>query len=236
MPVDLSRYATNWREISIAAKRRAGYVCENRRTDAETGTIWMLQLNAPALRQQPGARSTTQEVAGVSHHTATWLPVVGFEGCYDVSSDGQVRRCGAARPLAQQILKGYKAAHLWRDGRRTRCAVHALVAAAFIGVKPDGHEINHLDGDRGNNRVSNLEYVTRSQNIQHAMRVIGSYRGSGHVNARLTIAAVIDIKTNCPHRMVDYQAFAVKYNVSPFTVKGIVDGAAWRHIHADGQE
>lgn len=98
-----------------------------------------------------------------------WRSVVGFEGLYEVSSDGRVRGLTVRRERRVTINPfGYQTIQLWRDNRGHMFMVHRIVAAAFIGPLPDGKEVNHIDGDKGNNGVANLEYVTRSQNMIHA--------------------------------------------------------------------
>lgn len=104
-----------------------------------------------------------------------WRPVVGFEKFYEVSDDGQVRRIGRAKgtrvgkvlaPTDRGI--GYYSVRLSRRDASKTVYIHHLVAAAFLGPRPPDHEINHIDYDRKNNAASNLEYVTRSGNTQHA--------------------------------------------------------------------
>ena len=65
--------------------------------------------------------------------------------------------------------KGYLIARLWKEGVVYQRPVHSLVCEAFIGPKPDGHEINHKDGIKAHNGVENLEYCTRSENAAHAI-------------------------------------------------------------------
>lgn len=65
------------------------------------------------------------------------------------------------------IPSGYLQLHL---GRKTLKYVHALVALAWIGPRPKGHQINHIDGNKLNNAPENIEYVTPSENQKHAHR------------------------------------------------------------------
>jgi hypothetical protein len=106
-----------------------------------------------------------------------WLPVVGWEGWYEVSDLGRVRRVKAApRTRAGYILaasvnrSGYRRIVLSADKLRHTCHVHTLVAAAFLGPKPAGCVVNHRDGCKTNNSPANLEYVTQSENMRHAVR------------------------------------------------------------------
>lgn len=112
-----------------------------------------------------------------------WKGVVGYEGSYEVSSLGNVRSVkrieanslGRLRAVGgairkQGISRGYRTVMLWNHGRPKMCRVHSLVAAAFIGERPRGHHVNHIDFDRGNNSVGNLEYVTPKENLRHSLR------------------------------------------------------------------
>jgi hypothetical protein len=105
-----------------------------------------------------------------------WKPVKDYEGLYEVSSDGQVRsldridRLGRFRE-GRVIRQGYAGAgyshiNLRHDGQRKGAYVHRLVAEAFLDG--DG-EVNHINGDKADNRVENLEWSTHADNIKHAL-------------------------------------------------------------------
>lgn len=108
----------------------------------------------------------------------TWKPIQGYEGFYEVSSEGRVRSLRGKKPRLLNINKtvaGYPHVGLVKrvDGLRRRFwySVHRLVAAAFIGPCPDGYVVNHKDEDKANNLVSNLEYVTRRENNVYGSRI-----------------------------------------------------------------
>lgn len=84
---------------------------------------------------------------------------------------------------------GDRGGHLRVDLPGRRVFVHQLVAEAFIGPRPDGQEVRHLNGDPADNRVQNLAYGTRSQNVADAIRH-GTYRNA--------IAEKNAEKTHCP--------------------------------------
>ena len=91
-----------------------------------------------------------------------WAPVRDAPG-YEVSSHGRVRN-GGGLVMRQQTSNGY---HRIQIDRR-QMLVHRLVAEAYI-PNPEGNaEVNHIDGDKSNNRVSNLEWVTPSENVRKA--------------------------------------------------------------------
>src|SRR5688572_16953256 len=105
-----------------------------------------------------------------------WLPVVGFEGRYEVSNRGQVRRLSRDKRkrigpyislTPTRIATGYLVVGLGMGpGKRPRNhLVHGLVARAFIGSPLPDQVINHKDFDTTNNRVENLEWVTPAENV-----------------------------------------------------------------------
>ena len=108
-----------------------------------------------------------------------WRPIPGWEGYYEVSSAGQVRsvrRCitnalGQVRWLPSRMLapqphstKGYLHVNPARGGKAVSKSLHALVALAFLGPRPDGFQVAHNDGDPRNNAADNLRYATPSEN------------------------------------------------------------------------
>lgn len=106
----------------------------------------------------------------------TWLPVPGYEGKYRVSSLGRVfseprphaRGGGIIHPRLKK--RGYLTVVLSRDAKTEMRGVHQLVALAFLGPRPEKHEVRHLDGDPLNNRLTNLAYGTRSQQRRDDVR------------------------------------------------------------------
>lgn len=129
-----------------------------------------------------------------------WRDVIGYEGLYEVSDNGAIRsvdrrvefsgRWGKSKThfpavtLAAYISKnGYQYASLSRMGKKKTLLVHRLVMAAFDS--PSEKQVNHLDGNKANNRRENLEYCTASENLLHASRVLGTRRGSA-MSSKLT--------------------------------------------------
>lgn len=96
-----------------------------------------------------------------------WLPVVGYEGLYEVSSTGRVT---SAKRVARRERKpdtskdGYQRVKLWRDGRGVTRTIHSLVIEAFVGPRPPGSEVRHLNGDPADNRIENLAYGSHREN------------------------------------------------------------------------
>jgi NUMOD4 motif/HNH endonuclease len=103
-----------------------------------------------------------------------WKPVPGFDWLYEVSSLGNVR--GIAASTQKKILKkakdrdGYSVVHLCRLGRYKSLRVGRLVALAFLGQPPaDRLEVNHINHIRDDDRLCNLEWTSRRENMKQAL-------------------------------------------------------------------
>ena len=103
----------------------------------------------------------------------TWKDIKGFEGIYQISNMGRVKSFKAdpnGRILSIKNSKGdYLNIVLCHGNKRRSVKVHRLVAEAFIPNPDNKPEVNHKDGNKQNNRVGNLEWVTRAENHRHAL-------------------------------------------------------------------
>lgn len=124
--------------------------------------------------------NTYSEIGG-AEVSAEWIDVLGYEGKYQVSSDGQVRSLDRLSShgrrirgvmLSQMKLKGYPAVHLSKNGNIKMCTVHRLVATAFLPASKGRTQVNHKNGIKTDNRVENLEWCTPSENERHSYRVL----------------------------------------------------------------
>lgn len=146
---------------------------------------------------------------------------------YKALADGTIIGVNGS-PLKPETLKGgYQRVGI--GGRHV--LVHVAVAAAFIGPKPAGYEVNHKDGDKRNNAVTNLEYVTPRENVRHSIDVLRTERAPGEKNgnAKLTDAAVIEMRRLYADG-VSTAAIAAQFDIHYSHVWRIVTGRSWRHI------
>jgi hypothetical protein len=156
---------------------------------------------------------------------------------YEVSNYGRVRRLDwkinrRSTPflrLHRNINNGYLFVLLSDWPRRITANVHRLVAQAFLGPRPDGYTVNHIDGNPSNAHVSNLEYVTQSQNILHAVKIGRWPVGSRRWNSKLTEDAVREI-LNGPTDFARVKALAAKFGVTPPTILKIINRENWKGV------
>lgn len=162
--------------------------------------------------------------------TETWLPVVGFEGRYEVSDHGRVRSTHgrtARRVLSGGLYTGgYPGVTLRKDGRRHSRLIHKLVAEAFIGPRPPGMQCCHGDGCRTNNALSNLRWDTTVNN--HADRAAHGTAPRGRLNpsAKLTELQVLAIRSD--QRLL--RQIASDHGISKSQAWSIRHRRTWAHV------
>lgn len=169
-----------------------------------------------------------------------WKVVEGFDGIYSVSNFGrvsskarvQIYSDGRVYNHPERILKqstpktgkrvGYMSTHFYCNGLRTTMSVHRLVAEAFIPNPENKACVNHIDGNKSNNHVSNLEWMTYAENNAHALdtglkeQTPSNYRSK---LSKLDREARKDIIDNYQSRVpgFTFEDFARKYGVSSQT-------------------
>lgn len=167
-----------------------------------------------------------------------WRPVVGYEGVYSVSSRGRIRRdqpgpgarAGAILRPAFSRTRGYAYVALSRDGIVKTVDLHRLVARAFLGEPPEGHEVNHIDGDKSNSAVANLEYLTHGDNLGHAARSGLVANGSMLPQSKLTEQKVREIRAL--RGIVPTRELARRYGVTTGCINDVLALRRWTHVRA----
>lgn len=150
-----------------------------------------------------------------------WRPLPEYG--VDVSDLGNIRITGTNREPAISLARGYKQIGRWSGA----ITVHRLVMLAFVGPCPEGNEVDHINGIRDDNRLVNLRYVTRSQNINGSVE--RGHRGSNRWNAVLTEEIVRQIKEM--HRNGKKpKAITEATGVSKANVDHVLYGHNWKHV------
>lgn len=158
---------------------------------------------------------------------------------YEVSDQGEVRRDG--RVLACHVNQGgYRQLSLSVNTVRTTALVHRMVAETFIPNPAGKPQVNHIDGDKLNNDVSNLEWCTAGENIRHALetglRVMPA--GEDASNARLTADQVLEIRRRYADGSTQSDLSA-EFGVGQPSIHRIVSGKEWMSVGGpitDGSE
>ena len=183
-----------------------------------------------------------------------WRDVPGFEGHYQVSDFGSVKsldryidhpRIGKifrkGKVLKQSYAsKGYKQVCLNVEGKTTTFRVHRLVAMAFLENPKDLETVNHIDGNKENNHVSNLEWCSVADNLRHAsangLMNHSSVTGSLNVNAILDEEKVYAMMNDYFLKDRIFKEIAKDYGISIATAYQAVKGSTWKQVQKRWRE
>lgn len=176
-----------------------------------------------------------------------WKDIQGFEGSYQVSDKGRVRgldRFIVRRDWVKCFVKGeefklhnntagYPYVGLRKNYKKKVITVHRLVALAFLENKENKSTVNHIDGNKENNNVSNLEWATPSENIIHAHKTglfpKGFSTGENSGVSKLKNEDVMEIR-RLFESGVSRKELTQTFSVSDSTIAKIVTGKSWIHL------
>jgi len=152
---------------------------------------------------------------------------------YIIQEDGTVINSKTSRVMSQcSNTNGYTQTTLRIDNKQVALRIHRLVAEAYLENPFKDATVNHIDGDKGNNHVSNLEWISLKDNILHAYGLGLSPRGQDRSYAVLTDKDVEDIKVAFTKNVSNID-LAKKYSVNKATISKIKNGLTWKHIRPD---
>jgi hypothetical protein len=162
-----------------------------------------------------------------------WKSIEGFDGIYEVSNLGRVK--SLKRKYSDDdkirkfsISKGYIRYYLSINAITKPFSAHRLVALAFIHNPENKPQVNHIDGNKLNNRVDNLEWVTSSENQNHALKtgLIIPNCGQNHYRKKLTDKDVLEIRNS----NLSESKLSLQYKINRATIGKIKRLESWKHL------
>ena len=163
--------------------------------------------------------------------------IEGYEGIYQISDTGEVWtfKHKSPKPLKKRLnADGYVKASLTKDGRMKDYRVHRLVAEAFIPNPENKETVNHIDGDKENNHVANLEWATRSEQNLHSysLGLKKAILGHENSNAKLKPDNVKYIRKHYIKGDKEFGAMNLgrKFNIGATSIENIVKGRTYKNV------
>lgn len=168
-----------------------------------------------------------------------WKDVPGWEGLYQVSDLGIIRSLDRAVPrgdgfmnlkgkiTAQTLMldgSGRLMVKLCRNNGSKPRYVHTLVALAFLGERPDKHEIHHIDENVRNNRLSNLEYIDYADH----RRI--HYSGERSARGKLKTDQVIEMRRLHKAGLHSVSELAGMFGIKSSSARKVVNRSSWKHV------
>ena len=176
-----------------------------------------------------------------------WRDVKDYDGLYQVSNLGRVRSLNRIIDISESKLRGEK---LKRKGvllkpnktsqgyycvklckvvngksYQKNCRIHRLVATAFIVNSKNKKQVNHTDGNKGNNKVTNLEWCTPSENVLHSIRVLGNNTHENHGKNILSKKQVDEIRKLIQEKSTF--EISKQLDIPYYLIKNIKRNTAW---------
>lgn len=190
----------------------------------------------------------------ISSTTEEWKAIPGYEGRYEVSNMGRIKsfaghtgRLGGEKILKPYTSKnGYLRVCLYSQGRCRYIEIHRLVLLSFRGKDSTRNHGNHIDRNKANNGLNNLEWCTPLENVIHTLRSIHGiwprpqvpkvakptrtyHCGENHYGHKLTEDAIHQVR-RLRMEGKSQQAIADKFGVVQTTISKILHGHKWKHV------
>lgn len=167
--------------------------------------------------------------------TETWKTIAGFEN-YQISDKGRVKSLNYAQSGIERIMKsdltndGYLRIRLRKNSIAYKYYVHRLVALHFIPNPTYLPSVNHINGNRTDNRVENLEWISYSENqLKSNRKPKSQVKGEAVFNSKLTEEKVRKIRRK-KEKGYNYSQLSREYKVSTGAIKKVVLRYTWKHV------
>jgi hypothetical protein len=169
--------------------------------------------------------------------------IKGYEGYYSVTREGDVisekriitYKSGKKKTINKRVLKpsnngdGYLSVFLSKNGVTKRFYVHRIVAEMFIQNQDKKKCVNHKDGNKSNNCVDNLEWVSYSENELHSYRVLGKdTKGKKGANRKLTKENIIYIFASMKTKTL--KQISIDVGVSTTAIRSVINGITYKDV------
>jgi hypothetical protein len=176
-----------------------------------------------------------------------WRPIKDYEGLYEVSNYGDIKRLGRTitYPCGRKVVlkdmirarcqnsSGYTIVDLTKNRKGKSYRVHILVAQAFIPNPDNKSQVNHKDFNKTNNHIDNLEWVHPIENTRHAINSKKHNHGEIHYEAKITNNDAKEIYRLYALEGVSAKLVAKKFNITTNIVYNIKTKRTWKHIHEE---
>lgn len=157
------------------------------------------------------------------------VPIVGYSELYSVDNNGNIFSFEYKKFLKTNI-KEYVHVTLYKNGQPKTHLLHRIIAEAFL-LNPDNlPEVNHKNGNKLDNSIENLEWITKSGNAQHAMSLglLKSRSGESNGNAKISEKDVKYIRSMA--KVKSQSQIAKELNISQTLVSQVQMGKIWKHV------
>lgn len=180
----------------------------------------------------------------MTNNTEQWKDIPGYEGFYQISNLGRVKRTAAEKGTRIGRIvtpnkggDGYQTVRLSRNGVKKTYSTHRIVAIVWIDNHNNYKQVNHKNGNKLDPRAENLEWCTAKQNMVHARDVLGvtfstgtTIRGTDNGNSKLSDDDVVKIRELYETGRFTHRELAEIYGVNSSSITRAINKKSWNHI------